>query len=105
MPKTTQLCPVCEGGYRYPYLFSNDEVVLICEECDCIWLLRHGILFGASGKRLEEILGETTSDLFGGSARWATKGDINALIDEYKKRGENVKHLFFFLSMIDNLEN
>lgn len=30
-------CPSCAGSYRYFYTFSDKTIVLICEECNCIW--------------------------------------------------------------------
>lgn len=31
-------CPICSSGYRYFYTLSNNSVILLCDECESVWL-------------------------------------------------------------------
>lgn len=73
-------CPWCEGGYRYFYKLSNGSIILMCEECNCIWIDPKNIdLNNAIGeKKLKEKLNINESeDLFNQElSHWATKTDV-----------------------------
>lgn len=93
-------CQVCEEGCIYPYILSNGEAILICEECDCMWL-DFGNPIG-SDKCLEDLFRLSSKELFGGVSNWAHKPDIHKMADACKRRGENPRRLVGFLKCFKN---
>ncbi len=70
-------CPWCEGSYRYFYKLSNGYIILICEECNCMWVdptkmdLSNAI---GESKLKEKFTTNGPEELFDGkSSGWATK--------------------------------
>lgn len=93
-------CVFCQGGYRYPFMMSNGEIILLCEECSSIWLdpRQSGWGQGASDKVLRETYSVDDEEiLFEGNSRWLTERDIRTLIDEHRKNGDDASKLWAFL--------
>lgn len=94
-------CVFCGGGYRYPYMLSNGEIVLLCEECSSVWgdPKNAGWGQGLNDEVLKKMYSvENVDDLFEeGSSRWLSREEINAMIDERQKRKKDAKKLIAFL--------
>ncbi|AGC02413.1 hypothetical protein H012_gp035 [Acanthamoeba polyphaga moumouvirus] len=75
-------CPICSSGYRYFYTLAvaNNNVILICDECESVWLEPENIGFedAVSNETLEEKFKVTNcKTLFDESiAGWSTIKDI-----------------------------
>ncbi|BCS82739.1 hypothetical protein QLL95_gp0250 [Cotonvirus japonicus] len=74
------LCPICLSGYRYFYTLSTNNVVLFCDECECVWLYPERIDYNeaVSDELLVSIFKVTNcKSLFNdNNAGWSTERDI-----------------------------
>lgn len=94
--KITMECSICDG-WKKPYKLSNGEIILVCNECTLASLDCHSRMWHTS--QIADALGIDRQIFLDENSDWATKNDINALIDEYKKSGKDTKRLMDFLRM------
>lgn len=70
-------CPSCKEGSRFLYRLSdqNNSIILICEECNSVWINPENIGFGytASDEKLVDMFNVQNSEaLFDSSSDWAS---------------------------------